>query len=217
MNNRIAKLLDVKDVTASKFAEMIGVQPSNISHIISGRNKPSLDFILKVIETFPDISLDWLITGKGNMHKIGVEEQDKIQKNLEIKIEEKNESILEQTKQNHFHGELFDELPKNEINDDTRDETKIEANSEAHSIPINNIESPDNTDYLDENTEDTEFAEKKADIEISSEINNQNKPEEVNEKTHSENTSNNKIEPFLEKLIFIYSDSTFIELENRKK
>jgi transcriptional regulator with XRE-family HTH domain len=67
MNNRIGLLLKVKDVTASKFAEMIGVQPSNISHILSGRNKPSLDFITKVIETFPDINLEWLMFGKGSM------------------------------------------------------------------------------------------------------------------------------------------------------
>src|SRR5690606_6259074 len=48
------------------FAEKIGVQRSSISHILSGRNKPSLDFILKVLHTFPEVDLYWLFNGRGN-------------------------------------------------------------------------------------------------------------------------------------------------------
>ncbi|MDA9585042.1 helix-turn-helix transcriptional regulator, partial [Flavobacteriaceae bacterium] len=52
-------------LTASLFADKIGVQRSSISHILSGRNKPSLDFILKVTNTFTDVDIYWLLNGKG--------------------------------------------------------------------------------------------------------------------------------------------------------
>lgn len=69
MNERIKLLLSEYGLSASKFAETIGVQASGISHIISGRNKPGYDFIIKVLESFPDLDPDWLLTGKGEMHR----------------------------------------------------------------------------------------------------------------------------------------------------
>ncbi|NJX15184.1 helix-turn-helix transcriptional regulator [Tamlana crocina] len=62
---RLQKVIDYYGESASSFAEKIGVQRSSISHILSGRNKPSLDFILKVLHTFPDVDLYWLFNGKG--------------------------------------------------------------------------------------------------------------------------------------------------------
>ena len=63
---RLQKVMDYYGESASSFAEKIGVQRSSISHILSGRNKPSLDFILKVLSSFPEIDLYWLFNGKGN-------------------------------------------------------------------------------------------------------------------------------------------------------
>lgn len=71
MNTRIQELLNKLKIAPSKFADEIGVPRSTISHIISGRNKPSLDFITKVIEKYPDISVDWIIFGKGETFKTG--------------------------------------------------------------------------------------------------------------------------------------------------
>lgn len=68
MNKRILLILKSKDISASKFADEIGVQRSSISHILSGRNNPSLDFIQKVLTRFPDINSDWILTGKGSMY-----------------------------------------------------------------------------------------------------------------------------------------------------
>ena len=64
--NRIKELLTYYDLTASLFADKIGVQRSSISHIISGRNKPSLDFILKVTTTFKEVDIKWLLNGVGH-------------------------------------------------------------------------------------------------------------------------------------------------------
>ena len=67
MIDRIHKILRQKKYTASQFADKIGVQRSSVSHIMSGRNKPSLDFIQKVLIAFPDIDAGWLVSGRGDM------------------------------------------------------------------------------------------------------------------------------------------------------
>ena len=66
---RLETIFDYYGLTASSFADKINVQRSSISHLLSGRNKPSLDFILKVIESFPDVDLLWLLNGTGNFPK----------------------------------------------------------------------------------------------------------------------------------------------------
>lgn len=62
---RLQQVMDYYSETASSFSEKIGVQRSSISHILSGRNKPSLEFVLKILSAFPDVELDWLLNGKG--------------------------------------------------------------------------------------------------------------------------------------------------------
>ncbi|WP_417876015.1 helix-turn-helix domain-containing protein [Winogradskyella sediminis] len=63
---RLQKIIDYYSESASSFAEKIGVQRSSISHILSGRNKPSLDFVMKVLSTYPEVELYWLMNGKGD-------------------------------------------------------------------------------------------------------------------------------------------------------
>ena len=67
MKDRIAHIMRAKNLKASDFAELLGIQPSGISHILSGRNQPSLDFVKKIKETFPEYNLDWIVFGKGPM------------------------------------------------------------------------------------------------------------------------------------------------------
>ena len=66
---RLQKIIDFYDETASSFAEKIGVQRSSISHILSGRNKPSLDFVMKILHSYPEVELYWLLNGKGSFPK----------------------------------------------------------------------------------------------------------------------------------------------------
>lgn len=63
---RIKKVMAHHKLSASLFADKIGVQRSSISHILSGRNKPSLDFILKITSNFTDVDIEWLLNGKGS-------------------------------------------------------------------------------------------------------------------------------------------------------
>ena len=69
MKNRLQLLLQKYNISASKLAEMIDVQPSGISHILSGRNNPSMDFVVKCLNAFPDINPEWFIMGVGDMYK----------------------------------------------------------------------------------------------------------------------------------------------------
>lgn len=70
-SNRIQIMLDYYELSAAAFADAIDVGRSSISHILSGRNKPSLDFVLKVVQAFPDVELYWLLNGKGNFPGTG--------------------------------------------------------------------------------------------------------------------------------------------------
>lgn len=65
MKDRIAHIIRSKNLTAAEFALRLGIQPSNISHLLSGRNNPSLDFVKKLKETFPEYNLDWIVMGRG--------------------------------------------------------------------------------------------------------------------------------------------------------
>ncbi len=69
MKERLLEFLRAENKSSAQFAEEIGVQASGISHIISGRNNPSLDFILKMLEKYQFLSTDWLLFGKGSMYK----------------------------------------------------------------------------------------------------------------------------------------------------
>lgn len=64
--SRLEEILAFYDLSASAFARTIGIQPSGISHLISGRNKPSLDFVMKVNSAYKEVSLEWLLYGKGS-------------------------------------------------------------------------------------------------------------------------------------------------------
>ncbi len=100
MKERIIEFLKAENKSSAQMAEEIGVQPSGISHILSGRNNPSLDFILKMLEKYSFLSTDWLLFGKGNMYKdpgmqnLFLESQSEIRKNIPD-IEAKTENNQE--------------------------------------------------------------------------------------------------------------------------
>lgn len=69
MKDRILQFLKAENKSSAQLAEEIGVQPSGISHILAGRNKPSLDFVMKMLEKYSFLSVEWLLFGKGNMYR----------------------------------------------------------------------------------------------------------------------------------------------------
>ena len=88
MIERILEVLKAKNFSPSQFADEIGVQRSNISHLVSGRNKPSLEFIQKIIKRFPDINPDYLLSGLGNMLRDGAQTELSFVAPLTVQLEE---------------------------------------------------------------------------------------------------------------------------------
>jgi transcriptional regulator with XRE-family HTH domain len=76
IEERIKQIMSTYGLTAGQFAETLGTQASGISHILSGRNKPSLDFITKVLIKFPEIDYNWLVLGKGSMKQLPFKKQE---------------------------------------------------------------------------------------------------------------------------------------------
>ena len=120
INDRFTKILEYSGFTASEFADEIDVQRSSISHIISGRNKPSLEFIVKIKNRFPEISWDWIILGQGEMLQ-----NDSALSTSESKIN------LEEENSSPDLFTLIDEDYKNEIfiQENLQKETPRESNT----------------------------------------------------------------------------------------
>ena len=66
---RLEQLLEYYSLSASAFADTVGIQRSGVSHLMSGRNKPSLDLVMKITESFPEVDLYWLLNGTGTFPK----------------------------------------------------------------------------------------------------------------------------------------------------
>ncbi len=64
INSRILQIMQEKHLSNAAFADVIGVKRSSITHILSERNKPSLDFLYKLLETFRDVDANWLLKGE---------------------------------------------------------------------------------------------------------------------------------------------------------
>lgn len=69
MREKLLNLMKSEKLTASKLAELLDIQPSGISHILGGRNKPSFDLVQKILRRFPQINPDWLLLDKDEMYR----------------------------------------------------------------------------------------------------------------------------------------------------
>ena len=118
---RLKEVIAYYNLTSSTFADSIEVQRSSISHLLSGRNKPSLDFVMKVVQKFPEVDLYWFLYGKGNFPKKEEKFEQKMQKeNQEEKtatpsLFSENE-ISEQQVENKSNTQ-FSAIEKNSKND----------------------------------------------------------------------------------------------------
>ncbi|HIG32920.1 MAG TPA: XRE family transcriptional regulator [Flavobacteriales bacterium] len=82
MHNRLKKWMEYEDLKSSAFADKIGVNRATISHILSGRNKPSIDFLEKLLYVYPEVNANWLITGIGYMQVKKEEKQVLVTKKI---------------------------------------------------------------------------------------------------------------------------------------
>jgi transcriptional regulator with XRE-family HTH domain len=101
MKDRLQKLMIAEKLVPAKFAEIIGVQRSSVSHILSGRNKPSYDVIHSILIKFPKINPDWLLTGAGEIYRKPVQtsifdqmQPAETQKSIEIHSQNQENKII---------------------------------------------------------------------------------------------------------------------------
>lgn len=125
LNERITKVIEYSNLSSSEFADEIDVQRSSISHITSGRNKPSLEFIIKIKSKFPEIHWDWLVTGEGEMLT---------NKTPEKKVIEVKEALVEKPKATSL-PDLYSMINTDE---DLEKELEIEENLDSREslIPV---------------------------------------------------------------------------------
>ncbi|MCI5580568.1 MAG: helix-turn-helix domain-containing protein [Phocaeicola plebeius] len=69
MKDRIYSIMQKEGLTNAEFADKIGISTSSLSHIFSGRNKPSLDVVMRIQKAYPSINLNWLLYGEGDMNQ----------------------------------------------------------------------------------------------------------------------------------------------------
>ncbi|WP_166923103.1 helix-turn-helix transcriptional regulator [Flavobacterium poyangense] len=105
---RLEVLLEYYGLNASAFADKISVQRSSMSHLLSGRNKPSLDFVLKISDIFPDVDLYWILKGTGSFPKKENEHQNHT---VEIVSEVQKTSPPVSPNENLYFADLFSGLP----------------------------------------------------------------------------------------------------------
>jgi transcriptional regulator with XRE-family HTH domain len=71
MNRRLLQFLQAENITQAQFADVLDVARGSVSHILSGRNKPGYDFLESLLLHYPQLNMEWLLTGKGRMYKDG--------------------------------------------------------------------------------------------------------------------------------------------------
>lgn len=128
---RLEILLDYYSLSASSFADKIGVQRSSISHLLSGRNKPSLDFIMKITAIFPDLNIYWILNGKEDFLKGDAENRNPNSKVIEI-------AATPTSTQNNILKDLFDATEIKNIPFEIKDipRTNFNQSSEIYKIVI---------------------------------------------------------------------------------
>ena len=113
MKERLRRFMKAEFVNSSQLAKTLDIQSSGISHILSGRNKPSYDFVTKLLTEFPNLNPDWLLLGKGPMHRDEIRHKTPNSTNQEMTPIASELSSVISSQPSHsssnLEGTLFDE------------------------------------------------------------------------------------------------------------
>ena len=112
INKRVMHLLDVYSYTKSQFALELGISLSILTHISSGRNKPGLDMIQRILTHFKDLNPDWLILGTGNLKREKQKNIDISRELEQLKLVSTELSNLQESVHQvlNYHKILYDEI-----------------------------------------------------------------------------------------------------------
>lgn len=132
MKDRIKKIQEYSGLSLGVFASRTGIKAASLSHILNGRNNPSLDVVMKIHETFPEISWDWMLYGTGPMlngGNVDTVDNKQVESNIAPSSTQTNRTIFDNdpVKEDEFEDE-------NELEDDTDDAGDINVNDDASKI-----------------------------------------------------------------------------------
>lgn len=126
MRSRLQQFLNAEQLSPARLSDIIGIQRSGMSHILSGRNKPSFDFIQKLLLKFPTLNSEWLITGKGKMYKESLAINNPTYQNSVLSVVEKIVETHPEPKEIQQDRVLFKnpELSENSINGSGKEDVR---------------------------------------------------------------------------------------------
>lgn len=160
MVDRIKQVMEHYEETPAGFAEKIGVNRSNLTHLFSGRNQPSLDFAKKVLVAYPEVSTEWLIMGVGNMIKdpneapvvkrefIQTDLFDALDEDETLQPEPEPEPEVETVEESITNGtendiqEASEEISTDEVKTEEEEITPLEEVEEVETEVVNPVEQP---------------------------------------------------------------------------
>ena len=115
MNNRLKQFLAAENITQSQFADKIEVVRASVSHVLSGRNNPSYEFIKAIMANYPALNIEWLMFGKGKMYKGGADDSPVKTSQMEPEKESRDREYEEDLLFNDYYSEdshtVEDEAP----------------------------------------------------------------------------------------------------------
>lgn len=204
MLDRINRIIEKKQMSTTQFADYINIQRPTMSHIISGRNNPSLDIVMKILTAFPDINSEWLMFGSGKMYK----EDSLIQEN---NIKEFSEKLVfpdtklasdvidlfsSEESTDKFQEEEAENRVPNEAKSDYQEPIQEKHEERQDVLPnINEIRDEDAPLYIKTNT---------------AILDRQDNSPNINVRRDSENQVE-KGGKQIRKIVFFYADKTFSE------
>lgn len=123
IKDRFRLLMEREGLTAGAFAECIGASQATISHILSGRNKPSVELILRIHQRYEDINLEWLLTGKGNMNNASDSTSKRVEVASDYPLFAENTEIPPQCQDGSKNRK---EMPLKDLSNQTKEVVKQE-------------------------------------------------------------------------------------------
>lgn len=148
MNQRLEQLMKAERLTSAKFAEILSVQPSSISHLLSGRNKPNFDFIAKLLLMFPTLNPRWIINGQSPMYIDQNDEPNNSELPLNYNVDRadivdsKSPNIVNQLPQ-HQNIQSVNSVNQNR-------ELQFAEKQNSNTIADNQVEAPRKVEFRDE-------------------------------------------------------------------
>jgi len=214
MVTRILQILKEENLTASQFADIIDVQRSSMSHILSGRNNPSLDFVHKILKAFPNVNTDWLMFGTGTMYnqKIGTDPNLKVNAAAPIEGPTNPVKPANSIETLDLFGDFTPQPAKDEM------VINVEPVVSAVENRQNVVEFEDAAITGIKNTNAESYTQKQADI-TRSESNISSTPKEMPEISNSREVIQKASleDKEIDRIVIFYSDNTFSMYKPEKR